>query len=205
MCTCKVTTLGDCQHEGSATALERDGEWHGRWPPESIKDSIEAAILVDDQGMLDIFKDAAIETEGFSVAVKSAENAQTAFDNAQKNLNTTGSTRLKLLNQLAEKEGTNKLLTGEQLSVSRTLNESEKAYIQTLSAKRKADEAVTDARKEMTVTELQAQGVERDGTELTKDRVDLEAKRVSALEGSREAVSKFQAAFQQTTKIDENN
>ena len=55
----------------------------------------------------------------------------------------------------------------------------------------------------MTVTELQAQGVERDGTELTKDRVDLEAKRVSALEGSREAVSKFQAAFQQTTKIDE--
>ena len=79
---------------------------------ESIKDSIEAAILVDDQGMLDIFKDAAIETEGFSVAVKSAENAQTAFDNAQKNLNTTGTTRSKLLNQHSETLGTNKQLTG---------------------------------------------------------------------------------------------
>jgi len=170
---------------------------------EAVKDSLQAAIQTEDEGILKIFKDAGVESESFKTAIDNATAAESQFEKAQKELNTTGSTRIKKLEQLAKKQITGNNLTTQESVLKASLNDTEKVYVNTLANQIKTADALEKERKNLNITENQANKIAKDGIPITKERIEAEQKRVSALEGSREAVSKFQAAFQQTTKIDE--
>jgi len=170
---------------------------------DAVKEALQSAIQVEDEGILGIFKDIGVESESFKTAIGNATAAESQFEEAQKNLNTTGSSRLKILEDLAKKQITGNNLTVKESAVKNSLNETEKTYINTLANQIKTSSDLEKERKKLNITEDQANKFAKDSIPLTEARIEAEQKRVSALESSREAVSKFQAAFQQTTKVDE--
>jgi len=170
---------------------------------DAVKEALQGAIEVEDEGILAIFKDIGVESESFKTAISNATAAESQFEKAQKNVSKVGSTRLKLLDKLATvNEGVAKdnFIATNGL---KNLTKEEEEYIKSLKNKNLTSAELESARKALNITENQANKFAKDSIPLTEARIEAEQKRVSALESSREAVSKFQAAFQQTTKVDE--
>ena len=171
---------------------------------EVVKSTLDAALATDaGEETLKIFEDLGIEIDAYSKATGAAMKASGDLTVAENALENKTSTRLNTLRRLAEVQQTGRLRTGKDIADAKTVTAVEQKYIDAINANKTATTALKKERDNLNISDVQASAAIDKNTDLTTKNAEAEAKRTSALEGSREAVSKFQAAFTQTTKVDD--
>ena len=167
-----------------------------------VKDQLAAAVRIDDEDQLAIFKNAGVDIKDFSEALLNAEGATALFTQATAELGNVTSDRLNLLEKAARQEA-----EGGEGTAARTfikeLTEDEGRFIDKLKLKIKTTSTLEAERQKLNVTETQGNKIIQESGDLSTDRAENLQKVTSALEGAREATSKFIGAFQATTKVDE--
>ncbi|MDB4339305.1 hypothetical protein N9992_00600 [bacterium] len=168
----------------------------------SVKQTLDAALATDaGEGTLTIFENAGVAIDDYSKATGRALMATGDLESAERKLKGTSRERLKELRGIAAVEG-NRSNT-QMISLRSELTAEELAYVDALSASKTATKAQKIERNKLNITDIQAANITETNAKRLEDLVEVEAKRVSALESSKEAVSKFQSAFVQTTKVDD--
>ena len=171
---------------------------------EVVKSTLDAALATDaGEETLKIFEDLGIEIDAYSKATGAAMKASGDLTVAENALENKTSTRLNTLRRLAEVQQTGRMRTGKDIADAKTVTAVEQRYIDAINANKTATTALKKERDNLNISDVQASAAIDKNTDLTTKNAEAEAKRTSALEGSREAVSKFQAAFTQTTKVDD--
>jgi hypothetical protein len=170
---------------------------------ESVKDQLQAAIDVGDTDSLQIFTDAGVSIETFSESLKNSQSASALFTQAQAELGDTTSTRMKQLEELASIENNGNARYANQLRFTGKMTEEEQRFVKTLRDKTKFSNEFEKVRKNLNITEQQGNKIQEDTGVLSEERAANLEKITSALDGAKEATSKFIGAFQATTKVDE--
>ena len=155
-----------------------------------VKSTLDAALATDaGEGQLKIFEDLGVEIDAYSKASGRAMMASGELSVAE--------------NGLAGLEGSRSATQMASLKSSFNITKAEERYIDAINENKTATKALKKERDALNISDVQASQFIDRNTDLTNKNAEAEAKRTSALEGSREAVSKFQAAFTQTTKVDD--
>ena len=169
-----------------------------------VKSTLDAALATDaGEGQLKIFEDLGVEIDAYSKASGRAMMASGELSVAENALENKTSTRLNTLRRLAGLEGSRSATQMASLKSSFNITKAEERYIDAINENKTATKALKKERDALNISDVQASQFIDRNTDLTNKNAEAEAKRTSALEGSREAVSKFQAAFTQTTKVDD--
>ena len=169
-----------------------------------VKSTLDAALATDaGEGQLKIFEDLGVEIDAYSKATGRAMMASGELSVAENALENKTSTRLNTLRSMADNEKKFSAATIARLRTQLNITASEQRYIDAINENKTATKALKKERDALNISDVQASQFIDRNTDLTNKNAEAEAKRTSALEGSREAVSKFQAAFTQTTKVDD--
>lgn len=171
---------------------------------DATKETLDAALATDaGEGTLKIFEAAGVGIDAYSKATGAAAMASGELGLAESGLENKTSSRLKTLRDLAGLEGKRNANQMANLKTQLNITDSEQRYIDAINSNKAATKALKTERDKLNISDVQASEILKNNADLNKEQADAEAKRTSALDGSREAVSKFQSAFQQTTKVDD--
>ena len=171
---------------------------------DATKSTLDAALSTDaGEGTLKIFEAAGVEIDGYSKATGAALMASGELAAAESGLENKTSSRLKTLRGLANLEGKRNANQMAHLKTQFNITESEQRFIDAINANKTASSALKKERDSLNISDVQAAEILDKNAKRNEELAEAEAKRTSALEGSREAVSKFQSAFTQTTKVDD--
>ena len=170
----------------------------------TVKDTLDAALRTDaGEETLKIFENAGVDIDNFSKATGRAMSASSELEISEKRLEGTTRARMAALDDFQSKESQRSDNAIEYQKNLLGITDAEMRYIKAIREDKSATANLTKERGKLSIEEQQATDILTANGKLTEDQVAAEAKRVSALESSKEAVAKFQSAFVQTTKVDD--
>ena len=170
----------------------------------TVKETLDAALRTDaGEETLKIFENAGVDIDNFSKATGRAMSASSELEISEKKLEGTTRARMAALDDFQSKESQRSDTAIEYQKNLLGITDAEMRYIKAIREDKAATANLTKERGKLSIEEQQATDILTANGKLTEEQVAAEAKRVSALESSKEAVAKFQSAFVQTTKVDD--